>query len=540
MKASSRWTIAIAAALAICSCAPRELAPKPGPSPTSPEIQPETKGPDPRAAFESSCLLGGMTASPEAPVVLVAASGIPEAGVSISLGAALSTAAVARRYGPSEAGGTYGHELVLASGARISLRGPALAMAAVGERILVACAGADAPGRASLTCYRTEGEGERLIEAWSTEGPPATRLLPVPGGRVAAADEAASLELIDPATGAVVWSQGLPSVAADIAYAPGLVLAAAGSSLAAYDESSGALVWNAALTSKARSLSAGTGVALVLAESGSLSAFSLGDGKGIGAATGPFDASLRPVADGARAIAALVGGGAAEIDVKSGQTTNSWSWEGTTAFLAADRDRVYSGLDGRSGRGVLVCSRAGEPSRRIASLPSPAFDAPAAVNGARGGLLLALMDGSLVLVGTERAPSAAASALDAAVAPPYESAKAISTAIGRFKAEDSAVEGRYLRFDLFAQGMPVDTGMDFTAFRYDCLSSSKRSFYAKPANLDTVIAIFDESGREMAASIDELGSSSSASGYLEKGRVYWIVAGWTYKASPESFRLYIK
>ena len=526
--------VVIAAGLLLSACPSREIPTKvTGKIPTITENSSESKGPDPRAAFESSGLLGGMTSSPASPVALIAAAGLPEAGVCLALGGALSTAAIARRSG-------YGHELILASGARATLPGPVLAMAASGERIAVACADSIALGGSRLIGFKAESEGERLVEVWKTEGFPVKRLLAVPGGRFAVADESAGIRLVDASTGARVWGKYLPATAADLVYAPGLILAAAGSNLEAFDETTGASVWSAALTAKARSLSAGNGVALVLAESGSLSAFSLVDGMGVGAAPGPFDSALRPLADGARAIVALIGGGASEIDVKSGQTLQTWQWEGTTAFIAADRDLVYAGVDGRKGKGILLISRAGEPSRRMAELESAAFDSPQAVSGMRGGLLLLLMDGSLVLVGKSRDPVSGASGLDAAIAPPPETAAAISTALGRFKPGDSVDRQHYLRFDLFAQGMPVDAGMAFTAFRYESPTNAKRSFTAKPASVGAVVAIYNDSGHEIAASIDELGSSSSATAYLGKGRVFWIVVGWTFQASPERFRLYVK
>jgi hypothetical protein len=143
-------------------------------------------------------------------------------------------------------------------------------------------------------------------------------------------------------------------------------------------------------------------------------------------------------------------------------------------------------------------------------------------------------------VGRERAPSEAVPPLDAAIAPPPETAEAIAAAVGRFKTGDGIEARSYLRFDLFAQGMTVDTGVAFTAFRYEAAASAKRVFAARPAGAGAVIAIFDEAGREIAASIDELGSSSSASAYLEKGKAYWIAAGWLFQAVPERFRLYVR
>jgi hypothetical protein len=546
MKAGClRGFVLVCLAFSLCACPSRDSQGK-GAAPNAPDAESsgDTKGPDPRAAFESSGLIGGMSALIESSVTLVNASSWPEAGVSLALGGALSTAAIARKVEPS-GGRAPGHELVLASGARASIPGPALALASSGERVVVACADAHSPAGGTFICFRTEGEGEQLVAAWKKEGHPVGRLLAVPGGRIAASDDSsfagpARIYLLDSVSGTEIWGMTLQSAAVDIAYAPGIVLAASGAKLDAFDESTGAVLWSAALTAKARSLSAGSGVALVLAETGSLSAFALGDGKGVGAAPGPFDPAIRPVADGARAIVASLGGGAVELDVKSGKTLRSWAWTGSTSFLAADRDRVYSGLDGLAGRGIFFASRAGEPVGKLLPLASGAFTSPIAVSGARGGLLLLLMDGSLVLVGKDMEPNYAASALDASITPKAETVSAIATALGRFKPGDTIDPKRYLRFDLFVQGMPVDTGVAFTAFRYEPSSSAKRVFSAQPISSGSVIAIFSEEGREMAASIDELGSVSSAGAYLEKGKRYWIVAGWIYQAVPESYRLFVK
>jgi hypothetical protein len=533
--------LGFALATALSSCTAREAAPKPGTpagAPTEPVA--DAKGPDPRAAFESSMLFGGISAVPESPIALIAPAGLPEAGVALSLGGALSTAAIARRIPSSAPGSRFEHELALASGATARLPGPALALASSGERILVACSDEKASGGASLSCFKAEGEGESLVGAWRSEGAAVKRMLAVPGGRVAVADEAAVIRLVDASTGQPAWTRSLAASPADMAYAPGIVLVAAGSSLEAFDESTGASAWRAALTATARSVSAGNGTALVLAESGSLSAFSLADGKGIGAAPGPFDASLRPIADGPRAIVAQAGGGAAEIEVKSGQVLRSWSWSGSSSFLAADRDSIYAGVDRGGGRGVLIASRQGEAGRRVVPLESPAFDAPLAVTGARGGLLLLLMDGSLVLLGKDRERGPEPSALGAAIAPSREAATAIASALERFKPRDSVPAEGYLRFDLFAQGIPVDAGVCFTAFRFDAAASGRRSFFAAPGKTGVVIAVYDRDGREIGVSIDEVGASSTAKAILEKGSVYWIAAGWTFQASPEGFRLYSK
>jgi hypothetical protein len=418
-------------------------------------------------------------------------------------------------------------------------------MASSGDRVVVSCVDQLSPSGGSLLCFKTEGEGERLVAAWKKDARVASRIFAVPGGRVAVSEDLsiaafARIYCVDTLTGGETWSIGLQPAAADIAYAPGIVLAIAGARLLALDESSGAQLWSAALTAKARSLSAGNGIALVLAETGSLSAFSLSDGKGVGAAPGPFDAAVRPVADGTRAIVATVGGGASEVEVASGQTMRSWSWEGPASFLVADRDRVYAGIDGLAGKGVFFASRAGEPGGRLLRLASGAFGAPAPVGGARGGLLLFLLDGSLVLIGKDMGGSATTSALEAAIAPKTEVSTAISAALGRFKPPEALAPSRYLRFDLFAQGLPLDQSVAFTAFAFDPESNGRRIFYAKPSVNGSVLAIYSEEGREIAASIDELGSTSSASAYMRKGKRYWIVAGWTYQAEVQPYRVFMK
>jgi outer membrane protein assembly factor BamB len=529
---------------AICSCGYREQPGKGAPPiPAAPESTGEAKGSDPRAAFETSGMVGGLSGSLESAVTLLPPAGRSASGVSLALGGALSTAAIARSagLGDSPAGG---HVLVLASGSIAALSGPALAIASSGDRILVSCVDRLSPSGAAMICFKAEGEGERILASWKKDSRAASRLVAVPGGRVAVSEEAslasARIYSMDALSGAEAWSAPLPVPASDLAYAPGALIAASGTKLVAFDEATGAQLWSAALTAKARSLSAGNGVAIVIAENGSLSAFSLADGKGIGAAPGPYDPAIRPVCDGQRAIAALASGGAAEVEIASGQTARSWAWSGPTTFLAADRDRVYAGVDGLAGKGILIAPRAGESEMKLVRLAAGAFGAPIAVNGARGGLLLLLLDGSLVLVGKEMESVARGSALEAAISPKAEIGSAIAAALGRFKPAEAQDPTAYLRFDLFTQGMPVDKSVAFTAFAFDPESDSRKTFYAKPSVNGSVVAIYNEEGREIAASIDELGSTSSASAYMRKGKRYWIVAGWTYQAEVAPYRVFAK
>jgi len=541
------WIVAcLVASVLIPSCRPRDQGTKVPAYGPAQETALEAKGADPRAAFESSGMVGGLTASLEAPVALVPPSGKSEAGVALALGGALSTAAIVRSSPTSES--SYGrprHELVLASGAKAALPGPALAIASSGDRLVLACADRQAPEGGVLVCFKIEGEGEGLSEAWKRQVRAVNRLVAIPGGRVALADDLPLLPLpriscVDAVTGEEVWAASSPAQISDLAYAPGLVLAAEGTKLVAMDESTGAQVWSAAQAAKTRALAAGNGVAIVIAETGSLSAFSLADGKGIGAAPGPFDPAVRPVADGNLAIAATVGGGAAELEVSSGQIQRSWSWRGSPSFLIADRERIYAGVQGLAGVGIFLAGRAGDADGRLLRLGSGAFGAPVAVNGSRGGLLVLQLDGSLVLVGKGVGASSARSALEEAIRPKAETAAAISAALGRFKPAEAQDADRYLRFDLFAQGMPVDSSVAFTAFAYDPESSGRRTFAAKPPVDGAVVAIYSEEGRELSASIDELGSASSASAYFKKGKRYWIAAGWTYKSETDPFRVFLR
>jgi hypothetical protein len=471
----------------------------------------------------------------ETPVSLIAARGSPEAGVCLALGASLSEAAIVRRSSLVASKGA-AHELVLASGASAALPGPALAFAATGERFVVSTA---SDGSGELIGFKAEGEGERLIESWKKHGVAARRSVVASGGRVALSDDeggASRFYLIDAASGEELWGFPLPAPAVDIAYAPGMLLAVWGNQLSAYDETSGGALWSSSLPAKARCLSAGNGIALVLAQSGSLSAFSLADGKGLGAAPGPYDPSLRPVADGSRAIAALAGGGAEELEVRTGQSLRRWSWAGRASFLCADRERLYAGISDEGGAALCIGSRAGALTLQRVRLAASAFDSPVAVAGSRGGLLILLQDSSLVLVGKQLESGQPVSSFDAAISPGVDTAGAISSALRRFR----LAPGGGLRFDLFAQGIPLNLEMPFTAFRYEALSSGKRIFSAKPPRPGEIVAIYDESGRELSASIDELGSVSRAGAYLEKGRRYWIVAGWSGAEEPSPFRLYVK
>jgi hypothetical protein len=554
-------------ALLLASC-PARAAPPKAESRALPagETAGDSKGLDPRSAFEGSNAVGGLPASIEKAIPLVPSSGYPEAGASLALGGPLSVAAIARGAGSGASTGGR-HELVLASGARLGLPGPVLAMAATGDRLVLSCADPAARKGSILLGLKIEGEGESLSLSWRRNAPPARRMIAAPGGRVALVEDEATepesasretragprLVMVDAAAGTESWAVSPAARAVDAAYAPGLVLSIGGTSLQAFDEGSGKEAWSASLPALASSLAAGSGLALVAAENGSLLAFSLADGKGIGASPGPFDAGIRPVADGQRAIAALPGGGAEELDVKSGTVLRSWHWSGQASFLIADRERIYAGTGGGGSGGLFIAPRGGDEAPRLIPLPAQAFDLPIALPGARGGLVLLLQDGSLVLVGAERASApGAASPLEAALAPPAQAASAMAEALQRFKPSGGTDRASYLRFDVFAQGVPVELDAAFTAYRYEAPASGKRIFFLSPAapaasgaadsreTAGAVAAVFAADGRLLESSVDEVGAGSRVAAALEKGKPYWIAAGWAYQAEPARLRLYAK
>jgi FOG: WD40-like repeat len=421
----------------------------------------------------------------------------------------------------------------------MALPGPAIALVSSGETIVASCAVAGRPANGFVIGFKSEGEGERLAQSWIKEGSPAPRLLAIPDGRIAAADESGRLTVLDSASGKELWRTENPAGVCDIAYAPGLVLVASSDRLFAYDESSGTGFWSAALGLPARCLSAGSGFAAVVLANGSLQAYSLADGSKACSAGGPFDTALRPVVEGSSILAARWNG-ALEIDVKTGASLKSWSWKGAATFFVADRERIYVGLGGSQGS-ILMEGRAGEPSPAIASLEAEAYDDPIVVGGTRGGLLLALKDGALVLVGKDRGRSSGTSVLDLALSPAPEAAASIAAALSRFRPRGGLDSEDYLRFDFFLSGMPVDSAVAFTAFHYKPRSSAKRSFSAEPAMKGEILAIYDANGRELKANIDELGFSPSISSYFEKGSSYWVVAGWDGREDESApFRLYLR
>jgi hypothetical protein len=502
----------------------------------------ESAGADPRAAFESSGILSGLSADIEVVRMLRPSRGSPRAGVALAYGSSMTNAVAAGSVAGKDAAGkaTIADELFAAAGtASVALPGPALAIAVSGDSVVVSCS---APGgKGILVGYRSADAGGGFAESWKREDRPRGRLLPAPGGRFAAGGEDGVLSIHDAADGRELWRSAPGDPVADLAYAPGVVLAAAGEALAAYDEASGKRLWSATLGASAVSVSAGSGVVAVLLRDGSLEAFVLADGAVLCRVPGPFDPAVRAIADSGRIVAALPRGGAREIELKTGTALRSWDWDGQSSFLAADGVSLYAGVSGAAGPRIIAAPRSGTGEPREIGLPAAAFDAPAAAHGSRGGLLLLLQDGSVALATGAASQSSAPTALDAAASPPEPVASTIAAALGRFRSRNPAEPAsKYLRFDLFVSGVPVDESVAFTAYRYAAKAGGRAGFSAAPAPRGAVIVVYDEQGGEMEANVDELGSRSGVDALLQKGRTYWIVAGRAASAEAGTFRLFLR
>jgi hypothetical protein len=499
----------------------------------------EGAGADPRAAFETSGMLSGMSADIEIVRMLGQPRGSPRAGVALAYGSPM-TGAVAAGSLPGRGGqgqAPSGDELFSAIGpARAPLPGPALAIAVSGESVIVSCA---LPGgRGVLEGFRPDDAGGGFSLTWKREEKPRDRLLPTPGGRFAAGGEDGILAIHDAADGRELWRSAVGEPVADLAYAPGIVIAAVGKSLFAYDEAGGKRLWEAALGAEAVSASAGAGVVAALTRAGALEAFVLADGAALCRSPGPFDPSIRAIIDSGRVVAALPRGGARELELKAGSVMRSWDWEGPASFLVADAEYLYAGAAGARGPRIVAAPRSGNGLPSEIPLPVAAFDSPAAAHGSRGGLLMLLQDGSVALATGEASRSAAPSFLDQAASPPDPVPSAIAAAIGRFRSRNPAEPvSTYLRFDLFVSGVPVDPSVDFTAYRYDAASSGKVGFRASPARKGAIVAAYDDQGAELEANVDELGARAGIDLRVQKGKTYWIVAGRSASSDAEPFRL---
>lgn len=504
--------------------------------------QSESPGADPRAAFETSNILSGMSADIQTLRILKKSIGTPRSGVALGYGSpSMSAVAACAVAGSNENQPSPAAEKLFSAGgdSNTLLPGPALALTVSGETIVVSCS--TRRGSGVLMGFRSGDSSGAFTESWKRGDRPKTRLIPIPGGRVAGGGEDGVLAVNDAADGRELWRGVFTGPVADLAYAPGVVLAASGAVVSAHDETSGKVLWSTTLATQIISLSAGSGVVAALTRDGAAEALVLADGAPLCKSGGPYDSSVRAIVDSGRMIVALPRGGAREIELKAGTILRSWTWEGQSSFLAADSEYLYAEASGAAGPRILIAPRSASGEPRVIALPAPVFDTPAAAHGSRGGLLVLLRDGSIALATSDVPQNAETSVLDKAAAPPEPAAAAITTALGRFRQRNPAEPAsRYIRFDLFVSGMPVDAAVAFTVFKYTAKESKVERFIADPATLGVIVAAYDDEGSELEANIDELGAKAGVDIRVQKGKTYWIAAGRASSAEGAAFRIFAR
>lgn len=497
------------------------------------------QGTDPRAAFETSNLLSGLNVEIKKLHLIKSGLGSPRSGVALGYGSTALNAVVACTTPNKNEKNSYPIEQLFSAGydSSVILPGTATALTISGETIVVSCSNSNSKG--NLLGYRFGDTSGSFIESWKRGDKPKTRILPIPGARIASGGEDGLVTVNESADGHELWKVAYDIPIADLAYAPGTVIAAAGKLITVHDETNGKKIWNTTLESNIISLSAGSGVLAALRRDGVLETFVLADGAPLCNSVGPYDASIRPIVDYGRVIAALPRGGAREIELKAGTIIRSWIWEGQTSCIVADTENLYAAVSGITGPRVIIAPRSANGEPRLIALPSPVFDAPMAVNGSRGGLLFLLRDGSIALMTGDTIQNNGDSAIDKAVSPPEPVASAITTALGRFRQRSPTEDlTKYIRFDLFVSGMPVDTNVAFTVFKFTARESKMERFIAEPASLGIIIAAYTDEGSELEANIDELGSKAGVDIRVQKGKTYWIAAGRTSAAEGAAFRIF--
>ncbi len=501
--------------------------------------QGEGPGTDPRAAFETSNLVSGLNVEIKKLRLIKSGLGSPRSGVALGYGSTALSAVVACTAPNKTEKNSYPTEKLFSAGydSSVMLPGTSTALTISGETIVVSCA--NRHGNGNLLGYRFGDTSGAFIESWKRGDKPKTRIIPIPGARIASGGEDGLVTVNESADGHELWKSVYDAPIADLAYAPGAVIAAAGKLITVHDETNGKKIWNTTLESNVISLSAGSGVLAAIRGDGVLETFVLADGAPLCKSVGPYDASIRPVVDYGKVIAALPRGGAREIELKAGTIIRSWIWEGQTSFIAADTENIFAAASGIAGPRVIIAPRSANGEPRLIALPSPVFDSPMAVNGSRGGLLFLLRDGSIALATGDTVQNNGDSAIDKAASPPEPVASAITTALGRFRQRSpNEALTKYIRFDLFVSGMPVDTNVAFTVFKFTARESKIERFIAEPASLGVIIAAYNDEGSELEANIDELGSKAGVDIRVQKGKTYWIAAGRTSAAEGAAFRIF--
>jgi hypothetical protein len=101
----------------------------------------------------------------------------------------------------------------------------------------------------------------------------------------------------------------------------------------------------------------------------------------------------------------------------------------------------------------------------------------------------------------------------------------MAESLDKYRERDGVPRELYLRFKPLVDGSPVRGRFAFEAFRFEPAMSASWAVAATPDPGDTVIAVFDEAGRELESNVDELGSPGRIARWYEKGRLYWIACG---------------
>jgi hypothetical protein len=503
--ATSIFTLGAWAVLAVaCSRGGPSAEAVPAPPPPAPEAE----IPDARAEYESRGFLRGSPRSLAGASSYLAAAGDFLAGPLATSRADIPLVAARRTESGAELVLIDAEEKVRATS---SLPGRPLELAVSGARLLASSA------EGSLICFAmgggaADGEGAPLRELWRKKESPAERLLVLPADRIAVARDDGIVSSIDIVSGAEAWESKLGFFPSDLAYSKGSIIACGEKSVVALMEEGGGLAWKDEMAAPARLLSAGDGLVALIDGRGRLTFLDAKDGRVLSEAAGPFDAAIRPLIDSGSGFAALPGGGAAQVDARTGELSREWSWRGSCVLLAIDEGAIYSA----SGTRLIVRDRYADSPAHDLALPSPALGSLVRLESGDGLLALGCRDGISVI-------GARASALDAALVPAPSVAQAIEGAIaGLGGAWNAAAPPRY---GPFVSGIPVYPQDGFVVLRYEPGKTGKRSLAATPDPGDAVIALFDEAGRKIGSNVDELGTAGRLEHWFEDGEAYWIAAG---------------
>jgi hypothetical protein len=509
MSAGIRTSCAVLLGLALlCSCGRETGKAAAGPVADPGKASQETA--DEREAFSSSGLIPASAFRGETISVLSGKEEpIPRAGP-VSFDGGRLTVAALRLAGASGGERLLGFDTEGRIGFAVALPAPALAIAAAGKSIVAACADG------SLMAFALSAEDPAPVVLWRRSGAAIFSLVPLPSGKIAAAADDGSLAVFSASSGVETWHATLAGAASGLAYGPGLVLLGVGWEIAAFTEKEGNPAWRAQLSAPAAAVSAGSGIVAALDEKGKLYFFDSADGRRLSESAGPYDPDLPAAIGPGYAVAAYRSGGGARIAPRGGAVLGTWKWKAEASFLVTDGSRIIVCAGSR----LIVQKIDAYEDSAGTQLASRAFARPVAD---ALGLVLLCVDGSLVREG--EAAAKPASLIEPLMTPDSAVVEAIASGLERYRSRGSTPLGDYLRFDLPVNGMPVAARPRFTAYRLQFEKGSRATIEIGPDGADAIIAVFDESGREIESNRDELGSPGRLARFFEKGRTYWVAVG---------------